>query len=78
MINTPTGSGARMDGWEIRRAAVTRGIPCITTLAGAWAAARAIAVAHGGGEPDVRSLQEIHGERPPGSAAGPAPASAAT
>ena len=32
VVNTPTGSGARTDGWEIRRAAVARGIPCITTL----------------------------------------------
>ena len=32
VINTPTGSGARADGYEIRRAAVGRGIPCITCL----------------------------------------------
>jgi carbamoyl-phosphate synthase large subunit len=60
VINTPTGSGARSDGWEIRRAAVTRGIPCITTLSGALAAARAIRAARDQ-EPEVRSLQEIHG-----------------
>ena len=60
IINTPTGSGARSDGWEIRRAAVTRGIPCITTLSGAFAAARAISAARQQ-EPEVRSLQEIHG-----------------
>jgi len=60
VINTPTGSGARTDGWEIRRAAVARGIPCITTLAGGLAAARAIRAARGGEAP-VRSLQEIHG-----------------
>jgi carbamoyl-phosphate synthase large subunit len=63
VINTPTGSGARSDGWEIRRAAVGRGIPCITTLAGGYAAARAIRAARAG-EPEVRSLQEIHGARP--------------
>ena len=34
VINTPTGSGARADGYEIRRAAVGRGIPCITTMTG--------------------------------------------
>ncbi len=60
IINTPTGSGARSDGWEIRRAAVTRGIPCITTLSGAFAAVRAIGAARQQ-EPEVRSLQEIHG-----------------
>ena len=59
VINTPTGSGARSDGWEIRRAAVTRGVPCITTLSGGLAAARAIRAARQG-EPEVRSLQETH------------------
>ena len=48
VINTPTGSGARSDGWEIRRAAVTRGVPCITTLSGGLAAARAIRAARAG------------------------------
>ncbi len=42
VINTPTGSGARTDGYEIRTAAVRQGIPCITTMTGASAAARAI------------------------------------
>jgi carbamoyl-phosphate synthase large subunit len=60
VINTPTGSGARTDGWQIRRAAVARGIPCMTTLAGGLAAARAIGAARTA-EPEVRSLQEIHG-----------------
>jgi carbamoyl-phosphate synthase large subunit len=62
VINTPVGTGARADGWEIRSAAVARGIPCITTMAGGMAAARAIAAAHRG-EPEVFSLQEIHGQR---------------
>ena len=64
VINTPTGSGARSDGWEIRRAAVTRGIPCITTVSGGMAAARAIRAARLG-EADVLCLQEIHGRRTP-------------
>jgi carbamoyl-phosphate synthase large subunit len=59
VINTPTGSGARSDGYEIRRAAIARGIPCITTMTGASAAQRAIrAMQRGDGE--VRSLQELH------------------
>jgi carbamoyl-phosphate synthase large subunit len=61
VVNTPTGSGARSDGWEIRRAAVARGIPCITTIAAAAAAARAIVAARLNGEADVLSLQELHG-----------------
>jgi carbamoyl-phosphate synthase large subunit len=59
VINTPRGTGARSDGYEIRRAAVARGIPCITTLAGGVAAARAIAAARQEEAP-VHSLQEIH------------------
>jgi carbamoyl-phosphate synthase large subunit len=62
VINTPTGSGARADGWEIRRAAVARGIPCITTISGGHAATRAIAAARSG-EPTVLSLQELHRDR---------------
>jgi carbamoyl-phosphate synthase large subunit len=60
VINTPTGSGARTDGYEIRTAAVRQGIPCVTTMTGASAAVRAI-TAHTAGEAEVRSLQEIHG-----------------
>jgi carbamoyl-phosphate synthase large subunit len=59
VINTPTGAGARADGWEIRRAAVSRGIPCVTTMTGASAAQRAIRAARGEA-PEVRSLQELH------------------
>jgi carbamoyl-phosphate synthase large subunit len=60
VINTPTGSGARADGYEIRTAAVRHGVPCVTTMTGATAAVRAIA-AKIEGESEVRSLQEIHG-----------------
>ncbi len=60
VINTPTGSGARTDGWQIRRAAVTRAIPCLTTLAAGVSAARAISSARQGGAPPVLCLQELH------------------
>jgi carbamoyl-phosphate synthase large subunit len=72
VINTPTGSGARGDGYEIRNAAVRHGIPCLTTMTGASAAARAI-FANRGGEVEVRSLQEMHrrtAERRPRTAVG--------
>jgi carbamoyl-phosphate synthase large subunit len=59
VINTPTGSGARADGYEIRRAAVGRGVPCITTMSGASAAQRAIRASRSG-ETQVISLQELH------------------
>ena len=63
VVNTPTGVGARTDGYEIRRAAVAHGIPCLTTLAAGISAARAIASAHRDGEPEVLCLQELHGAR---------------
>ncbi|HEX2467304.1 MAG TPA: carbamoyl-phosphate synthase large subunit [Solirubrobacterales bacterium] len=63
VINTPTGSGARSDGYEIRTAAVRQGIPCLTTMTGASAATRAIfATRAGGAEP--RSLQELQPAQP--------------
>jgi len=43
IINTPYGqSGPRIDGYEIRTAAVATNIPCITTVAGAAAAVQGI------------------------------------
>jgi carbamoyl-phosphate synthase large subunit len=62
VINTPTGSGARADGQEIRRAAVQRNIPCITTMTGASAVQRAIRALRRGDDP-VRSLQDLHSSR---------------
>jgi carbamoyl-phosphate synthase large subunit len=62
VINTPAGRGARTDGWEIRRAAIERGIPCITTMTGASAAVRAIGAIRSA-PTTVRSLQDLH--RPP-------------
>jgi carbamoyl-phosphate synthase large subunit len=61
VVNTPTGVGARADGWEIRRAAVMHGIPCLTTLSAGVSAARAIARARQDGPPEVLCLQELHG-----------------
>jgi carbamoyl-phosphate synthase large subunit len=63
VINTPTGSGARADGYEIRRAAIGRGVPCITTMSGASAAQRAIRASRSG-DTEVISLQELHGRTP--------------
>jgi carbamoyl-phosphate synthase large subunit len=65
VVNTPTGVGARTDGYEIRRAAVMHGIPCLTTLSAGVSAARAIASARRDGEPEVLCLQELHGVRTP-------------
>jgi carbamoyl-phosphate synthase large subunit len=57
IINTPSGKGARTDEGRIRAAAVQHGVPCITTLAAAGAAIRAMeALRHE--ELTVLSLQE--------------------
>ncbi len=57
IVNTPFGVGARLDGNEIRTAAVTRSVPCITTTAGLAAAVQGIE-AQRSSEVGVRSLQE--------------------
>jgi len=60
VINTPYGnSGPRIDGYEIRSAAVSMSIPCITTVQGASAAVQGIEAAIRG-DIDVRSLQHLH------------------
>src|SRR6266581_3630449 len=78
IVNTPFGSpgqsGPRLDGYEIRTAAVRRGIPCVTTIQGLAAAVQGIeAITRG--EVGVRSLQEharaLRGPGPRDEAAGP-------
>ncbi|MBF6348588.1 MULTISPECIES: carbamoyl-phosphate synthase large subunit [Nocardia] len=60
VINTPYGnSGPRVDGYEIRSAAVSVSIPCVTTVQGAAAAVQGIEASIAGGL-GVRSLQELH------------------
>lgn len=61
VVNTPQGSGAsaRSDGYEIRSAAVTADIPCITTVPGAAAAVMAVE-ARIRGDMVVRPLQALH------------------
>ncbi|WP_248965205.1 carbamoyl-phosphate synthase large subunit [Sphaerisporangium perillae] len=65
IVNTPFGSpgqsGPRLDGYEIRTAAVLRGIPCVTTVQGLGAAVQGIQ-AIAAGSVGVRSLQE-HAQR---------------
>jgi len=59
IINTPYGVGARLDGYEIRTAAVMKGIPSITTVQGLGAVVQGIdSLQHE--VSTVRSLQE-HG-----------------
>ncbi|WP_326947813.1 carbamoyl-phosphate synthase large subunit [Amycolatopsis sp. NBC_01307] len=59
VINTPYGnSGPRIDGYEIRTAAVSRDIPCVTTVQGAAAAVHGIEALIRG-DIGVKSLQEL-------------------
>ncbi|MGH3751489.1 MAG: carbamoyl-phosphate synthase large subunit [Pseudonocardiaceae bacterium] len=60
IINTPYGNpGPRVDGYEIRTAAVARDIPCITTVQGAAAAVQGIEALIRG-DITVRPLQALH------------------
>jgi len=57
VVNTPVGTGARVDGYDIRTAAVIKGIPCITTVQGLGAAVQGIEALKTG-RVGVRSIQE--------------------
>jgi carbamoyl-phosphate synthase large subunit len=60
IVNTPFGnSGPRLDGYEIRTAAVLRGVPCLTTVQALAAAVQGIEALRGG-EIGVAPLQEHH------------------
>jgi carbamoyl-phosphate synthase large subunit len=60
VFNTPWGSGGpRVDGYEIRTAAVAAGIPCLTTVQACAAAVQGIEEL-ARGEVTVRSLQDLH------------------
>jgi carbamoyl-phosphate synthase large subunit len=57
IVNTPYGVGSRLDGYEIRTAAVAKGVPSITTVQGLAATVQGIESLIAG-EVGVRSLQE--------------------
>jgi len=57
VINTPLGRGTRMDGWMIRTAAIQRGVPCITTIAGFKAAVAGISELQGKSF-SIKSIQD--------------------
>ncbi|GGO42078.1 carbamoyl-phosphate synthase large chain [Streptomyces daqingensis] len=61
IVNTPWGTGGRLDGYDIRTAAVARAVPCLTTVQALAAAVQGIE-ALTRGEVGVRSLQE-HADR---------------
>jgi carbamoyl-phosphate synthase large subunit len=70
IINTPFGRKTRSDGYEIRTAAASHGVPCITTMSAAEAVVRGIEALR---ETDigVRSLQDWHESPDAGPTGGP-------
>nr|WP_180218006.1 carbamoyl-phosphate synthase large subunit [Streptomyces albus] len=60
IVNTPYGTGGRLDGYDIRTAAVARAVPCLTTVQALAAAVQGID-AMDRDEVNVRSLQEHAG-----------------
>ena len=60
VINTPSGGRSLSDSFSIRRTALERGIPLVTSAAAAMATARAIeSIANAA--PEVRALQDLYG-----------------
>ena len=58
IVNTPSGKGARTDEGRIRASAVSHGVPCITTLAGARAAVAAMERLRAG-KLEIYALQDL-------------------
>jgi carbamoyl-phosphate synthase large subunit len=65
IVNTPSGQGARTDEGRIRASAVSHGVPCITTLAGARAAVAAMERLRSG-TLEIYALQDLIGPAPAG------------
>jgi carbamoyl-phosphate synthase large subunit len=63
IINTPLGRASRYDEKAIRRAAIQRGVTCITTLSAAAAVVNGIRALKEG-QVQVASLQELHQGKP--------------
>jgi len=61
IINTPTGPKPMKDEIAIRSYAVSRGVPCVTTIAGAFASVKGIQALRGEGL-RVKPMQEYHSQ----------------
>ncbi|MCA9400004.1 MAG: carbamoyl-phosphate synthase large subunit [Candidatus Omnitrophica bacterium] len=59
IINTPSGESSQYDMRSIRAAAILHGVPCITTLQGAWAAVNGMDTVKGD-RYTVQSLQQYY------------------
>ena len=61
VFNSPSGKGSRTDEGQIRAAAVSYGVPCVTTVPGCLAVVQALQVVLDHPAPSVCSLQEWFG-----------------
>ena len=61
IFNTPSGKGSRTDEGRIRAAAVSHGVPCVTTMPGCGAMVQAIEFLTDHPIPEVRALQDWSG-----------------
>ena len=73
LVNTPLGKKSQYDDYTMRRAAITCGVPYLTTMSAMTAACDAV-IALRSRTPEVRSLQERLAR--PGSRAGVRPGAA--
>ncbi len=62
-INTPLGQTSHYDEQAIRKSALQFNVPTVTTITGAEALIEAIATKKSQAKIEVRSLQEIHGDK---------------
>jgi carbamoyl-phosphate synthase large subunit len=58
IFNTPSGKGARTDEGKIRAAAVSAGVPCVTTFPGCAAVVQALEALAENSVPKIKALQD--------------------
>ena len=62
VINTPVGQERKADDSYLRKAAIKKKVPYMTTMAAAKASASGISYVRKYGSSEVKSLQELHAE----------------
>ena len=62
IVNTPSGKESKNDDSYLRKAAIKKKVPYVTTMAAAKAAVKGILTVKEHGSSEVKSLQELHSE----------------
>ena len=62
IVNTPSGKESKNDDSYLRKAAIKKKVPYVTTMAAAKAAVKGILTVKEHGNSEVKSLQELHSE----------------